>query len=155
MRQAPRRRLLGIIGGLLTAATACAGGATRDTAPVGPPVFTGELECADCAGIMTSLTLFPDDRFVLSEVYRGTPTGDKTYTSRGTYAFLTDAANPGAGRILLVSPNQGPTRRFRQLGDSALRQLDADMKEFESEHNMLLRRTSPSADSARSGESQS
>lgn len=153
MRQAPRRRLLGIIGGLLTAA-ACAGGAAGDTAPAGPPVFTGDLACADCAGIMTSLTLFPGDSFLLSEVYQDTPDGDKTYTSRGTYAFLSDAANPGAGRILLVSPNQGPMRRFRQLGDSALRQLDADMKEFESEHNMLLRRASPAADSARNAGSQ-
>ncbi len=146
MRQRPRRRLLGIIGGLLAAA-ACAGGAAGDTAPAGPPVFQGELACADCDGIMTTLTLQPNDMFVLVEVYRGTPEGDKTYTSRGTYAFLADAANPGAGRLLLVSPNQGPMRRFRQLGDSALRQLNEQNEEFESEHNMLLRLVVPTADS--------
>lgn len=140
MQIAPKPRVLGLIGGLLLTAAACAGGGARDTVPAGPPVYTGELSCADCAGIMTTLTLFPGDSFLLAEEYRATAAGDRMYTSRGMYASLGDASSPTAGRILIVSPNRGPARRFRQLGDSALRQLDATGKEFEASYNTLLRR---------------
>ncbi len=120
---------------------ACSGGASRDaTASAGPPKYTGELPCTDCAGIATTLTLFPGDSFLIAETYKGTKEGDRNYTSRGVWSSMADAVDPAAGRIVYLSPNQGMPRRFRQLGDSALRQLDKDGREFESSANLILRR---------------
>ncbi len=120
---------------------ACSGGASRDASSnAGPPQYTGELPCADCAGIATTLTLFPGDSFLVAETYKGTKEGDRNYTSRGVWSSMADAVDPSAGRIVYLSPNQGMPRRFRQLGDSALRQLDKDGKEFQSSANIILRR---------------
>lgn len=137
MRSSPRRVLAAILGLI---AAACGGAASESATTAGPPMYVGDLACADCSAIGTALTLFPGDTFLLEETYRGTKDGDHKYTSRGAWASMADASAPGAGRIVLLSPNQGPPRRFRQLGDSALRQLDRDGKEFESAANMILRR---------------
>lgn len=137
MRPSPRAGLPALA--LLLALAGCGDG-QQQAGPPAPPVFTGDLACADCAAIATTLTLFPGDSFLLKETYRGTPDGDRNYTSRGTWASMADAVNPSAGRVVLLSPNQGMPRRFRQLGDTALRQLDQDGKEFESKANVFLRR---------------
>jgi hypothetical protein len=120
---------------------ACSAGADEDSANAAPPNYVGDLSCADCERIVTDLTLFPGDTFLLKEGYRGTSDGDKDYTTRGKYAFLADAANPDAGRILMLSPPVGQTRRFRALGDTALRQLDENAREFESSENVFLQRS--------------
>ena len=106
-----------------------------------PPNYVGDLPCPDCERIVTDLTLFAGDTFLLKEGYRGTNDGDKDYSTRGKYAFLADATNPDAGRILILSPPVGQTRRFRTLGDTALRQLDENAREFESAENVFLQRT--------------
>lgn len=139
MRPALRPILAGTLA--LSFAVACAAGSDADTAPAGPPNYVGDLACADCDRIVTDLTLFAGDTFLLKEGYRGTNDGDKDYTTRGKYAFLADAANPDAGRILMLSPPVGKTRRFRELGDTALRQLDDNAREFEASYNVILRRT--------------
>ncbi len=140
MRTSPLRSLA-FIGVLCIAGAACSGGAARDAAGnTAPPQFTGDLACLDCASIGTTLTLFPGDSFLLAETYRGTKEGDRNYTSRGVWSSMADAVDPSAGRIVYLSPNQGMPRRFRQLGDSALRQLDKDGREFESSQNTILRR---------------
>jgi copper homeostasis protein (lipoprotein) len=114
---------------------------TAKTAAAGPPRYAGELACVDCAGILTSVTLFPGDSFLLEETYRGTKDGDRTYRSTGKWAALADASDPSGPRILMLSPARaGETRRFRLLGDSALRQLDRMGRELRSEQNTLLTR---------------
>lgn len=135
MKVVPRLVLLGIA---VVTAAAC-GGSSRDVAadPT-PPRFTGEMVCRDCDSISTMLTLFPGDSFLLEETYRGSPQGDADYKSRGTYATLGDAVNPSAGRILLISPNMGQSRRFRQLGDTALRELTREGQEYESSEGRML-----------------
>lgn len=126
----------------LALAGACAGGAgdAADEASSGPPRYAGALSCLDCAAIDTRVTLFAGDSFLLEETYRATRDGDRTYRSRGTWASLGDAANPAAGRILMLSPNAGETRRFRMLGDTALRQLDRTGNELKTKANTLLKR---------------
>jgi hypothetical protein len=124
----------------LVFAVACGAG-TDDGRDDAPPNYVGDLPCPDCERIVTDLTLFPGDTFLLKEGYRGTSDGDKDYSTRGKYAFLADATNPEAGRILILSPPVGQTRRFRTLGDTALRQLDENAREFESEANVFLQRT--------------
>ena len=76
------------------------------------------------------VSLFAGDTFLLEETYRGTAAGDRDYTSRGGWATLADAKDPAAGRILMLSPRVGQTRRFRMLGDSALRELDGSGREL-------------------------
>jgi copper homeostasis protein (lipoprotein) len=138
MRFAPHSRLVATLG--LVVAAACGGAASDADAGAAAPNPIGETQCADCDLIATSLTLFPGDSFVLREGYRGTRDGDKDYTTRGKYAFLSDASDPAAGRILMLSPALGPTRRFRELGDTALRQLDERAREFDASYNVFLRR---------------
>ncbi|MBL8996464.1 MAG: copper resistance protein NlpE N-terminal domain-containing protein [Gemmatimonadales bacterium] len=126
----------------LALAGACAGGSrdAADQASIVPPRYSGALSCLDCAAIDTRVTLFAGDSFLLEETYRATRDGDRTYRSRGTWASLGDAANPSAGRILMLSPNAGETRRFRMLGDTALRQLDRTGNELKTKANTLLKR---------------
>lgn len=130
---------LAIIASVLLA-IACAG-TTRDAADEAAdlsPRYTGELDCRDCAGILTSVSLFKSDSFLLEETYRGTSEGDRKYTSRGGWAALTDATDPTAGSILMLSPRLGETRRFRMLGDTALRLLDRTGREIKAAKNDLL-----------------
>lgn len=123
-------------------ALACAG-AARDSADAranATPIYAGELDCRDCAGILTRVALFKGDSFLLEETYRGTTDGDRKYTSRGTWAALKDATNPAAGAILMLSPRVGETRRFRMHGDSALLQLDRTGQPLKSATNAVLTR---------------
>ena len=121
-------------------AIACAGAArdAEDAAADVSPRYTGELDCRDCAGILTSVSLFKSDSFLLEETYRGTTEGDRKYTSRGSWAALTDATDPAAGPILMLAPRLGETRRFRMLGDTALRQLDRAGRQIGTAKNDLL-----------------
>lgn len=105
-----------------------------------PPRYAGDLPCLDCAAIRTRVSLFSGDTFLLEETYRGTAAGDRDYTSRGTWATLADAKDPTAGRILMLSPRMGETRRFRMLGDSALRQLDGSGRELAPAPSRVLHR---------------
>ena len=124
-------------------AFAC-GGATKDAADAAlasPTRYTGVLGCIDCAGILTRVSLFKGDSFLLEETYRGTRDGDRTYRSTGKWASLADATDPAGPRMLMLSPARaGETRRFRVLGDTALRQLDRLGHEVRSERNTLLTR---------------
>ena len=113
--------------------TLACGGPPRDdasTPSILPPRYAGDLPCLDCAAIRTRVSLFAGDTFLLEETYRGTAAGDRDYTSRGGWATLADAKDPAAGRILMLSPRVGQTRRFRMLGDSALRELDGSGREL-------------------------
>lgn len=139
MRSTPAPALLAMLGALLLGTGACGGSADR---PSGPTVvrYTGDLACDVCTIIATTITLFPGDTFLLEETYRGTADGDAEYESRGTWAWLTDASGAEAGRMLLLSPRRGMTRRFRQVGDTALRALDREGKEYPSATHTLLHR---------------
>lgn len=135
----PSRIPLAILAAALLA-TACAGtsrDATDEAADLSPR-YVGELDCRDCAAILTSVSLFKSDSFLLEETYRGTSDGDRKYTSRGSWAALTDATDPAAGSILMLSPRVGETRRFRMLGDTALRQLDRTGRPIAAAKNDLL-----------------
>ena len=138
----PQRSLSHLPFLLVLCALAC-GGASKDAAnaSAAEPRYAGELACIDCAGILTRVSLFKGDSFLLEETYRGTRDGDRTYRSRGTWASLADATDPAAPRILMLSPARaGETRRFRMLGDTALRELDRTGRELKSSKNTLLLR---------------
>ncbi len=101
--------------------------------------WRGELPCADCAGILTTLVLDPDGSYALDEAYLGLSAeriadGDTLMGTRGRWTASLDG-----GRIRLTGEDQGP-RYLRLTGEGTLRQLDREGGEIESEHNHELSR---------------
>ena len=91
-------------------------------APTAPPasaagIYQGLLPCADCAGIQTTLYLFPDSTFEETMLYLGkaTPT---TFVAGGRWA-----APAGRGQVRLLRPNNGGPDLYNQT-PRGLQQLD-------------------------------
>ncbi|MCW3462522.1 copper resistance protein NlpE [Chitinophaga nivalis] len=110
--------------------------------------FTGTLPCADCSGVVTSLTLHmqqeePDFQFRMKEIYQGLKSGrDETLTSEGTYSILRgNAANPDA-TIIQLNPDKDKNlqRFFLRVGDQELKQLDKNQLPIEGSLNYSLKR---------------
>ncbi len=115
--------------------------------PSSPTAWQGELPCADCEGILTTLLLDPDGTFRKDEAYRGLPAsraaeGD---TLMGTFGRWTLEADDR--RIRVDGGPDGP-RYFRVASGGALRALDTAGDEIETEQNLELARLSspPSLD---------
>ncbi len=94
--------------------------------------WQGELPCADCAGIRTTLVLDPDGGFRMDEAYLGLPPeriaqGDTLFGTRGRWTASLDGA-----RLRLDGEDQGP-RHLRLAAEGALRLLDREGGEIESD----------------------
>ncbi|AWW29937.1 copper resistance protein NlpE [Echinicola strongylocentroti] len=86
--------------------------------------YEGTVPCADCSGIKTTLQLEnrPEKEareYKLTEVYLGTPDGDRSFESAGLYevTYGTDG-NPGAMVITLLDDQGNPTKHFLQERDA-------------------------------------
>jgi copper homeostasis protein (lipoprotein) len=91
----------------------------------GVTAWQGELPCADCAGIHTTLVLDPDGGFRMDEAYLGLPPeriaqGDTLFGTRGRWT-----ASPHGTRLRLDGEDQGP-RHLRLTAEGALRLLDRE-----------------------------
>lgn len=89
------------------------------TAMTAPRSWVGELPCADCSAIETTITLDPDGTYRRQGVYRGTNGGgDTILTDIGRWTH----ADSGA-RLVLRGSVQGPDQ-FAVQTDGALQMLD-------------------------------
>ncbi len=99
----------------------------------GPSSWRGELPCADCAGIATTITLAPDGTYRRQAAYLGTNGGGDT--------ILTDVGRwthaEGGRRVRLRGSVEAPSQ-FAVDDDGALRQLDLDGNDIASSLNYRL-----------------
>jgi copper homeostasis protein (lipoprotein) len=100
--------------------------------PDGPAAWRGELPCADCPAIATTLLLEPDGRFRIEEAYLGirddrAARGDTVFASRGRWILEAEGR-----RIRLVGGDEAP-RFFRAAEGGGLRALDREGAEIDSE----------------------
>lgn len=99
----------------------------------GPTSWSGDLPCADCAGIRTDLTLYPDGTFRSRGTYMGAAgPGDTIFTDFGRWT-LDDAATRVSVRGSANVPGQ-----FAVDPGGMLRMLDADGQDIASALNYSL-----------------
>jgi len=114
--------------------------ATAPLAPLdGPASWTGEVPCADCAGIRTTLTLDPDGSYRRLDAYLGKGPGpDTLFAGVGRWILEEE-------RSRLVLRGSGASHGlFAVQEDGALRMLDQEGTPIESELNhTLVRLPSP------------
>ena len=110
--------------------------AVSSAPPLTPPAtFSGELPCADCPGIRTTLNLRADRTFLLRQTYLRTRDGrDETFYDLGRWELLPD------NRTLVLTGGSDAPRRFAVRDPATLRQLDRDGREVQSALNYDLRR---------------
>ncbi len=77
--------------------------------------YEGELPCADCGGIETSLFLQQDGTYILNETYQVKPNGNQSFAQYGRWARTADK--------LVLTEADGEKRYFRPAGDN-LEMLD-------------------------------
>jgi copper homeostasis protein (lipoprotein) len=104
---------------------------------VAPPVtYSGVLPCASCEGRRFTLSLRPDDLFLLRQVYLSKEKGkDKTLVEQGTWRRSTDG-----GRIILLGGIE-LERQFTIRDADTLRMLDDRGREIQSTLNYDLVRS--------------
>lgn len=98
--------------------------------PETPIEFEGTLPCADCPGIIATLTLYPNQTYELDMVYIDR---DSSFTSKGRWKYDT---NPP--RYILIDDKQ----QYQILNDNTLEALDPDGNPIESNLNYKLNRVS-------------
>jgi copper homeostasis protein (lipoprotein) len=104
--------------------------AVADTAAVGPlpATFFGELPCASCPGIQTTVTLRPDGAFLSRSVYLEAEEGtDRAFHDLGRWSLSDD------GRALTLRGGTEAPRRFAVEGPDRIRMLNNLGEEIESE----------------------
>lgn len=113
-------------------------------------LYEGILPCADCQGIRTKLTLFDEDfTYRLVEVYLGTPDGDRTVESGGTWTTLQGTGEYPTGTIYRLNPGKPEdVRSFLVVNEAEIEQLDRGGRKIESRGRYTLTKTRPLADVA-------
>lgn len=99
----------------------------------GPSSWTGQVPCADCAGIETVLTLYPDGTYRSQGAYLGT--GGAGDTINADFGRWTHADN--GSRVQLHGAGSAPGH-YAVDSDGALRMLDAQGRDMESNANYRL-----------------
>lgn len=110
--------------------------------------YAGTLPCADCAGILTELTLYATpgsgaaSRYDLRETYLATAEGDRTVSAAGQWAVVRGSASDSAATVYQLNPeNPAATRSFRRVDHLRLRQLDRERSEIGSGFDYTLIRS--------------
>jgi copper homeostasis protein (lipoprotein) len=111
------------------------GGGTAGPLGALPASFSGDLPCADCAGIRYALNLFPDKSYFLRTTYVGRGDG-KPADDIGRWHLSSD------GSTLILTGGKETAERFALKGSGVLRKLDLQGREIDSKLNYDLRRTS-------------
>ncbi len=119
-----------------------------DSTAVNPAqiTYTGTLPCADCGGILTTLTLEEngangEHTFKLKETYQGVGGKDQTFNSEGNYTVLHGDEEDKDAEIIQLNPDKDRNlqRFYRRAGD-VLRQLDKDRQSIPGSLNYSLKR---------------
>lgn len=92
--------------------------------------YEGTLPCADCPGIITTLTLYPNQTYQLDTVYIDR---DSSFTSKGSWKYDT---NPP--RYVLLDDKQ----QYQILADDTLQAMDMNGNPIDSSLNYTLTRVS-------------
>lgn len=101
-----------------------------------PASFTGDLPCADCTGLRTTLNLLPDGTFIMRETYLGARDGrEHSVYDLGRWEFVQGTAT------LSLRGGKASPRRFTLRDGTTLRQLDGEGGEIQSSLNYELRRS--------------
>ncbi|WP_215226314.1 copper resistance protein NlpE [Echinicola shivajiensis] len=107
--------------------------------------YEGTIPCADCEGIKMVLQLEnnPDEvtrEFKLKETYLGTPEGDRTFETSGTYEVSYGMeGDPGAMLVSLIDENDQQFKTFLQEKDGIhFTLLDRNKNKIESDLNYTL-----------------
>jgi len=113
-------------------------------------IYEGILPCADCQGIRTKLTLFDEDfTYRLEETYLGTPDGDRTAESAGTWTTLQGTGEDPTATIYRLNPGKPEeVRSFLVVNEAEIEQLDRGGRKIESRLRYTLTKTRPLADIA-------
>jgi|GEM_PF-6918568 hypothetical protein len=98
-------------------------------------IFSGILPCSGCSGINTLLTINTDSSYALSETLMGTSKSDSIIQSSGKVEYIT-----GTPVVYKLTPTTGDIKYFKNLGDSAVQLMDANMKDMATDANTILKR---------------
>jgi copper homeostasis protein (lipoprotein) len=99
----------------------------------GPSSWRGELPCADCAGIATTITLSPDGTYRRQAAYLGTSGGgDTILTDIGRWTHAAEGT-----RVHLRGSAEAPSH-YAVDADGALRQLDLEGNDIASDLDYRL-----------------
>jgi putative hemolysin len=111
-------------------------------------IFQGTTPCADCSGIITTLTLYtkaPYDfteaiyKLQLKYIDRG------SYTSYGSWFVLRGRPGDPDATVYELHPDKSSGKQYYlRVNDDTLQQLDAEMKPIDSKLNFTLKRISDS-----------
>jgi len=136
-------RTLGVVALLPLAACgggSSAGGSTSGSSPVPDPLMAvtvamtweGDLPCASCEGIRTTVTLFPDGTFRRDDTYLGEPEAEGRFGEVGRF-FLDRSGE----RVTLLG-SRGEPAYFLSLSDYSIQLLDGSGLPIQSELNYTL-----------------
>jgi uncharacterized lipoprotein NlpE involved in copper resistance len=102
--------------------------------------YKGVLPCASCGGILTELSLNPDSlTYILKETYQGKIETDSVFTSNGKYSSnISENLKVMVYKLSTDKPDE--FRYFKAEGDSALKMLDKQQKDFTSKLNYSLQK---------------
>lgn len=98
-----------------------------------PALFTGDLPCADCAGIRYRLNLFADRVFFLEMRYLGRDDSLGVYDI-GRWDYLSD------GSVLVLQGGRDAPLHFAVVDTNMLRKLDREARPIDSSLNYSLER---------------
>lgn len=105
--------------------------------------WQGTTPCADCSGIITTLTLYqkaPNDftdavyRLHLKYIDRG------SFASYGSWTVLRGMPGDANATVYQLDPDKAGKQYYLRVDDDTLQQLDGDMKPIDSKMNFTLKR---------------
>lgn len=110
--------------------------------------YMGTLPCADCRGIRTRLTLLTTDgqrtgegTFTLSEEYLGTRDGNRRFERKGRWIITRGTPEDADAAVYELTFEDGrAVMNVRRMGAEALRVLDKDRREIDSNVKYTLAR---------------
>jgi putative hemolysin len=105
--------------------------------------WQGTTPCADCSGILTTLTLYikePNDyrdalyRLQMKYIDRG------SFTKYGSWTVLRGRPGDPNATVYQLDPDKQGKQYYLRVDDNTLQQLDGDMKPIDSSLNFTLKR---------------
>jgi copper homeostasis protein (lipoprotein) len=105
--------------------------------------WQGTTPCADCSGIITTLTLYQKAsndftdavyRLQLKYIDRG------SFTNYGSWTVLRGMPGNANATVYQLDPDKSGKQYYLRMDDNTLQQLDGEMKPIDSKLNFTLKR---------------